>query len=270
MLLSLICLNTLSAFEPNQKDLLDNEKVKIRNIYYKVDQGVSAGRLLDQKMSNLHYTGFGGVLNFGRRAVTPNYIAEWNFLRVNFNYLNPGHGATDVYQPTVGLRYLHLRNLNELGVFQVHAGLQANLFADVRIASRLGNSFLYADIISEVRPQAKFSTSFHLLRQWNFDFSIAVSLIGVGYRFPEYGTSFMLSEDGGAAFSFSEVHILKPSNFGHFTTGIFLSESFGDVLNPNRFRIGYVWDYYSMKGNHELNVNNAVHQLVLEFYFKVN
>ncbi len=268
-------LNVLNAMADDDQDRRDSDNVKLHNVnykhvYYKVDQGISTGIILDQKMSNLHYTGPGALINFGRRVYTPDYIAEWNFLRINFGYLEPEHKGTQVYKPSLGVRYLHLRNLNSRGIIRVHAGLQANLFADVRIAPRLGNSYLFADIIGEVRPQCKLSTSFYFLRQWNVDFSLSATLTGIGIRYPEYGTTFMLSGDGGIAFQPGERHILKLSNFGHVTTGIFLDESFGNPSNPNRYRIGYIWDYYSMKGNHNLNVNNAVHQLVLEFYFKVN
>ncbi len=268
-------LNVLNAAGNDYKNLnntddADLHDVSYKHVYYKIDHGLSTGIVLDQKMSTLHYTGPGALLNFGRRVYTPDYIAEWNFLRVNFGYLEPEHKATQVYKPSLGISYFHLRNLNTQGVISVHAGLQANLFADVRIAPRLGNSYLFADIIGEIRPQCKLSTSFHVLRQWNVDFSLSATLMGVGVRYPEYGTSFILSGDGGVAFQPGETHILKPSNYGHFTTGIFLHESFGDPSNPNNYRIGYIWDYYSMKGNHNLNVNNAVHQLVLEFYFKVN
>ncbi len=269
-MLFFIGLNVIYAKTNNQTDQEKNKNENWRQVYYKVDQGLSTGMVLDQKMSNLHYTGPGGVLNFGRRARTSAYIAEWNFLRINFGYLQPKHEGTQVYKPALGVRYLHLRNLNSLGIFQVHAGVQANLFADIRIAPQMGNSYLFADIIGEIRPQGKLSTNFHLLRQWNVDFSFSATLLGTGIRFPEYGTSFRLSDDGGIAFQSSETHILKPSNFGHFTTGVFFRESFGDASNPNWYRIGYIWDYYSMRGNYNINVNNAVHQLVLEFYFKVN
>ena len=269
-LLVFVIPSTLSAAENKNSEKDNDVAVDLRRVYYKIDQGFSTGRLSDRKMSNLHYTGPGGFINFGRRVNTPNYISEWNFLRVNFNYMKPEHGGTDVYKPSIGLRYIHLRKLNDLGAFRVHAGVQTNLFADIRIAPRLGNSYLFADIVAEVRPQGKLSTGFHLLRQWNMDFSLSATLLGLGVRFPEYGTSFRVSQDGGAAFSRSEAQILKPSNFGHFTTGIFFSESFGDASNPNRFRIGYIWDYYTMKSRYDLNVNNAIHQIVLEFYFKVN
>ncbi len=269
-LLVIITLNISDSWAENQHKNNDDDKEPLHNVYFKIDQGFTTNRILDQKMSNLHYTGYGGILNFGRRVNREDYIAEWSFIRAQFNYSKPLHGATQVYNPSLGLRYIHLRNMDFLGVFDIHAGLQANIFTDMRIAPRLGNSFLFADIIGEVRPQADLSTSFHLLREWNMDFSLSATLIGYGLRIPEYGVIYHLGVDGGIAIQGYENHILTPSNFGHFSTGVFFNESIGDAANPNWFRIGYIWDYYSMRGNHDLNVNNAVHQLVLELYFRVN
>jgi len=269
-LLVFFCLIT-SEISANTSEGQDEQDESIpRQVYFKIDQGLTSSLTMDKKMSNLHYRGFGGILNFGRRAHTQDYIAEWNFLRAQFNLSTPKHENTQVYNPAAGFRYLHLRKLDSLGPFQIHGGGQLNLFTDMRIAPRLGNSSFFADVFGEIRPQAKLSTSFHVLREWNMDFSLSLALMGYGLRIPEYGVIYRLAGDGGVTFQGMERQILTPSNFSHYTMGVFLKESIGDVSNPNWLRIGYVWDYYSMSGNHELNVNNAVHQLVLELYFRVN
>ncbi len=274
LLLLNFCLLTIPGIAPvfsgNPPLAKENPEREWRHIYFKTDQGFSSGRLSDGKMSSLHYTGYGGVLNFGRRVHTQNHISELSFARVQFNQLEPVHKNTQVYKPTFGARYMYLKKLDSIGDFQVHAGAQANVFADFRIAPRLSNSYLFADVFAEFRPQAKLATEFFFLRNWNPEFSIAASLLGYGIRMPEYGTTFRLSETGGSTLQGAETFILTPSNFGHFTTGIFFKESLGDELNPNWFRIGYIWDYYSLKGNHGHNLNNAVHQLVLEFFFRMN
>lgn len=249
----------------------DFELPAARNIYYKSDQGFTWGVLLDQRMSNLHYTGPGGMINFGRRAHTSSYIAEWNFARIQYNYSRPAHKNTIVENPGAGLRFLHLRKLESSGRHDIYAGGQVNVFGNFRMAARLANSFFYADMVAELRPQADVSLgSFFLWRDWNVELSIAAGLIGYTVRMPEYGVSFELDSDGGASIQGYENLLLLPHNYTHLTTGVFIRESFGGYSNPNWFRIGYIWDYYTMAGRHNLNMNNALHQLVLELYFKVN
>ncbi len=239
-------------------------------IYLKIDQGASRGLLLDERMSNLHYEGWGGVLNFGRRAHRPSYIAEWSFARLQFNYSKPAHKNTVVENPGAGLRYRHLKKLDLSESYDFYAGLQANIFGNFRLAQRLGNSFLFADMVGELRPQAEIHVSSHFWsRNWYIELSAAASLFGYTVRIPEYGVSFELAEDGGVKIQGYEQQFLLPYNYAHVTTGIFIRESFGGNTNPNWFRIGYKWDYYTMKGKHSLNMNNALHQLVLELYFRV-
>ena len=242
-----------------------------RQVFLKIDQGFSMNRILDKKMSNLHYYGPGGVLNFGRRVHEKNYTAEWNFARLQFHYSKPAHESTIVYNPAYGLRYMHLRKPGARSFFDIELGGQADLFVNARVAPRLGNSFLFADLIGKIGPRVDLSTSSRFLwREWNVDLSMSAALFGYAFRMPEYGVSFKLSEDGGVKVQGYESQALHPLNYGHFTTGLFIRESFGRRDNPNWFRLGYVWDYYTLGGRHGLNVNHASHQFVLELYFKVN
>ncbi|MFO7923253.1 MAG: hypothetical protein R6U58_06135 [Bacteroidales bacterium] len=246
-----------------------NKKIQY-GVYYKIDQGASWGVLMDQRMSNLHYEGPGGILNFGRRAHRPSYISEWSFARLRYNYSKPAHKSTVVENPEAGLRYFYLRKLLTPRSYAVYAGGEVNVFGNFRMAQRLGNSYLHADMIGEIRPRGdlNFSSRF-LWRDWYIELSAAASLIGYTVRVPEYGVSFELKEDGGVKTQGFEQQLLMPHNYAHVTTGIFIRESFRGESNPNWFRIGYVWDYYTMRGKHNLNVSNAVQQLVLELYFRV-
>jgi hypothetical protein len=244
---------------------------KVKDIFFKIDQGFSLNRLLDQKMSNLHYTGPGGILNFGRRVHAEKFTAEWNFARLQFHYTKPVHESTVVYNPAYGIRYMHLRKLQTASRWHIEAGGQADMFANVRIAPRLGNSFLFADFIGELSPRVDGSASyFFIWKNWDLDFSLSASVLGMAVRMPEYGVSFQLSEDGGVKVQGYEAQLLHPLNYSHIVTGIFIRESFGSTGNPNWFRLGYIWDYYTMGGRHHLNVNHATHQFVFELYFKVN
>ncbi len=239
-------------------------------VYYKIDQGASWGVLMDRRMSNLHYQGPGGILNFGRRAHRQSYISEWSFARLQYNYSKPSHKSTVVENPAAGFRYLYMRKLQTPERYDIFIGGQVNVFGNFRLAGRLGNSYLFADMIGELRPQAKllFPSRF-LWRDWNIDMSASASLAGYTVRIPEYGVSFELGEDGGVRIQGFEQQLLMPYNYGHITTGIFIREKFRGENNPNWFRVGYVWDYYTMSGKHNLNVSNALHQLVLELYFRV-
>ncbi len=239
-------------------------------VYYKMDQGATWGILMDHRMSNLHYKGPGGVLNFGRRAQSYSYITEWSFARLQYNYSKPAHLSTVVENPGAGIRYLYLRKLYTPDRYSLWAGAQVNVFGNFRLAGRLGNSYLYGDLIGELRPQAEYCfNSRFFWRDWNIELSAAASLMGYTVRIPEYGVSFELSEDGGVKIQGYERQLLTPFNYAHVTTGIFIKESFRGESNPNWFRVGYVWDYYTMKGKHNLNMNNALHQLVLELYFRI-
>ncbi len=239
-------------------------------IYYRMDQGATWGTLMDQRMSNLHYQGPGGVLNFGRRAQSYSYITEWSFARLQYNFSKPAHLSTIVENPGAGIRYLYLRKLYTPSRYSFWAGAQVNVFGNFRLAGRLGNSYLYGDLIGELRPQADFGFGSRFFwRDWNIEFSAAASLMGYTVRIPEYGVSFELKEDGGVKLQGFEKQLLTPFNYAHITTGVFIKESFRGESNPNWFRVGYVWDYYTMKGKHNLNMHNALHQLVLELYFRV-
>jgi hypothetical protein len=239
-------------------------------VFYKNDIGVSRVVLLDQRMSNLHYSGFGGILNFGRFSITQRRITEWSFARFQYNNARPGHQNTRVENPGAGIRYMHLRNFLAQQNQNIYAGGQINVFGNARMAPRLGNSFLHADLIAEIRPQADLSLNRRFLwREWNIDMSMAASIAGYTLRVPEYGVSFEISDDGGVKVQGYENKLLTPFNYGHVTTGVFIREFFRGESNPNWFRVGYVWDYYTMKGDHNLNMNNALHQIVLELYFRV-
>lgn len=242
------------------------------DLYFKIDQGFAFGRLLDQKMSNLHYAGIGGVLNFGRRAEHHRYTAEWHFARIQFLLPSPDHGATSIQNPSYGLRYMHLRKLDTaFQRWQLKVGGQADVFTNLRWAPRLGNSFLFIDFVGVVRPRADASLRFELFRRsWNLDMHAAFSLGGYALRMPEYGVSYQLSDDGGVRVQGHESQWLHPFNYWHGTTGLLYRGAFGGEDNPNWYRIGYIWDYYSLGGRHGLNVNHATHQFVLELYFKVN
>jgi hypothetical protein len=248
----------------------ENQRAVQYGIYYKNDQGASWGVVMDQRMSNLHYGGPGGVLNFGRRAHRPSYIAEWSFARLQYNYLRPVHKSTIAVNPGAGMRYLHLRKLFTPGGQGFYAGGQVNVSGNMRFAPRLGNSFMYGDFIGELRPQAELGFNRRFLwRDWNIELSLATSLIGYAVRVPEYGTSYALADGGGTSLNGYEKRFLMPYNYAHITTGIFLRERFRGLNNPNWFRVGYIWDYNTMKGSHDLNMSTALHQLVLELYFRV-
>lgn len=248
----------------------NNRKNVGSGIYYKIDQGFTWGIVKDQRMSNLNYEGPGGIINFGRRAHWPSYISEWSFARLQYNYTRPAHKNTVVENPGIGLRYLQLRELYTPESHSIYAGAQVNVFGNFRLAPRLGNSYLFADMIAEIRPQGEvhFGSRF-LWRDWNVELSMAASLLGYTVRIPEYGVSYELGGDGSVNTQGFEQGFLMPHNYAHLTTGVFIRESFGGVNNPNWFRIGYIWDYYTMAGEHNLNMNNARHQLVLELYFRV-
>jgi hypothetical protein len=239
-------------------------------VYYTADQGVTWGMLKDQRMSNLIYQGPGAVLNFGRRAQWSSFISEWHFVRLQYNISRPSHANTTVANPGAGLRYLQLRRLYTPGTHDIYAGAQALVTGNFRIAPRLGNSYLFADLIAEIRPQAElhFQSRF-LWRDWNLELSLAASMLGYTVRVPEYGVSFELDEHGGTRLQGYEQQWLTPLNYARVSTGVFVRESFRGANNTNWFRVGYLWDYSSMAGGHNLNLNNALHQLVLELYFRV-
>ncbi len=242
-----------------------------KQVYFKIDQGFSYGRFLDQRMSNLHYTGPGGILAFGRHARQDHQIVEWSFARLGYHYARPRHEGTIVNNPAIGVRYMHLWALDSRGAVDFFIGGQANVFGNVRLAPSLGNSFLFSDFVGSVHPQVYAEyVPFFFNRQWHFDFSLSAGLLGYGVRLPEYGTTFQLADDGGSRMLDTERMILRPGNHAHLVTGVFIRESFGGPHNPNHFRIGYVWDYYRISGSHGLNVYNASHQLVLELFFMVN
>lgn len=269
-------LQAREAFESAQGDNGDispspeAERPK-RDVYFKTDQGFSYNRLLDQRMSNLHYQGTGGVLSFGRYVETPNFVSEIGFLRLTFYMALPHHKESVVTAPAIGMKYMHLRKIHNSGPLNLRLGAQLDALANMRLAPMLSNSFLYVDLIAEISPRIDIGYALMLFkREWNFDFSFATSMLGYGLRIPEYGASYQLGTDGSETLANSVSMLLHPGNYNHFVTGIFYKNSFGRAENPNRFRIGYVWDFYTIRGAHDLKTFNAGHQLVLELYFLVN
>ncbi len=242
-----------------------------QNVFFKIDQGFSYGRLLDRRMSNLHYTGPGGVLAFGRYVEAEKYVSELSFARIAVHMAQPGHGGTQITNPSFGLRYKHLRKPKSQGAVNYRLGAQADAFANVRLVPALSNSFLYVDFISEISPRVDVEHTVDFLnREWNFDFTLAVSLIGYAVRIPEYGASYQLGPDGSETLANNVSMMLHPGNYNHFVTGVFLRESFGRPGNPNRYRIGYLWDFHTIRGDHNLKTFSAGHQIVLELFFLVN
>ncbi|HHN48593.1 MAG TPA: hypothetical protein ENN08_06665 [Bacteroidales bacterium] len=266
LMLGLFCIPEATAKNPVMSDELPAGE---RMVFFKTDQGFTLNRLLDQKMSDLLYTGLGFALNFGLRAQGQSYISEWNFVSAEFRLLSPAHKSTEVQQPGIGFSYKYLRQLSPVGIFDIWAGAQARVFTSIRLAPRLGNLSMYADIIAALRPQAALSTSFNLFRTWQMDADFSATILGYGLRFPEYGTIYRIGGDGGISQQEHESQMLHPMNFGHFTAGIFFGETFGGENNPNWFRIGYIWDFYSMSGKHQLNVHKASRQLLPELYFRI-
>ena len=239
--------------------------------FFKIDQGFSYARLLDQRMSNLHYKGPGGMISFGRYVEASNYVSELSFARIAFHMAQPQHNGTEVNNPSLGLRYKHMRKMPGRTAWRYRLGAQAEAFANVRLAPSLSNSFLYVDFISELSPAIDIGYSLVLFeRNWNLDFSFALSLFGYALRIPEYGASYQLGTDGSETLANNVNMLLHPGNYNHFVTGIFYKDSFGRPENPNRFRIGYVWDFNTIRGAHDLKTFTAAHQLVLELFFLVN
>ncbi len=239
--------------------------------YLKIDQGFSKGLLFDQKMSNLHYSGPGGVLSFALHRRTPSHISEWHFARGTFHYSRPHHENSLVYNFSGGTRYVHLRRLDPRGPFRFYAGAQADLTADFRIIPAMGNSFLFANAVGSLQPRMDISYPLLLFnRELHFDFSLAASLIGYNLGFPGYGTSYRIGEDGGSTLQNLESFLTHPGNTAQISSGIFYRHSFGNEYNPNWCRIGYNWDYLRMDGNHDLRLYNVRHQFVLELYFLLN
>lgn len=243
---------------------------KFHHLHFKTAQGVTFNRILDQKMSNLHYTGPGFVLGLGLRHQTPRYYSELALMHFELSSLLPSHQSTNVVQPVAGVHFEHLRNYGRFQGFNLSAGLKAHFFGDFRIAPELGNSYLYMDAIGKISPAANFTRNIFFLREWEVEIGLSAALTGYGLRFPQYGTSYRLDDDGGISLQDAEGHFLHPFNYQHFTTRLFLNESIGGPLNPNWLRIGYIWDYYSLSGKNGLSVYNASHHLVLELYFKIN
>ncbi len=240
-------------------------------VFFKIEQGFSFGRILDQRMSNLHYTGPGAVLGFSRHVQARQYISEIGFARAGFHFTEPAHEGTTVYNPIFGVSYMHVRRMNTDTHVDIYLGGKALVTANARIAPSLGNSFLYADFIAELQPKASIEQDLYFFeRVWQFDYSLAFSLLGYGIRLPEYGASYQISGDGGSALMHSEAGLLHPGNHAHLVAGIFLREPLGGTHNPNWLRLGYVWDYYRVKGKHDLTIYNTNHQLVLELYFMIN
>jgi hypothetical protein len=124
-MLNLLFISTLSL--SGSAAGADDGKNAREGIYYKSDQGITWGVLLDQRMSNLHYGGPGGLINFGRHAYRTSYISEWNFARLMYNYSRPAHKNTVVMNPSAGFRYIYLRKLDTPAGYSVHTGAQANV-----------------------------------------------------------------------------------------------------------------------------------------------
>ncbi len=271
--------NTFQAAEAfllvqNNRGFISPSRVADRPVkdkFFKIDQGFSYSRLLDQRMSNLHYAGPGGMLSFGRYVEAANYVSELSFARIAFHMAQPQHKGTEVNNPSIGVRYKHVRRMPSRTAWNYRLGAKADVFANVRLAPSLSNSFLYADFIGEISPAIDAGYTLVLFeRDWELEFSFAVSLFGYALRIPEYGASYQLGTDGSETLANNVSMLLHPGNYNHFVTGIFLKESFGRSENPNRFRIGYAWDFYTIRGAHDLKTFSAAHQLVLELYFLVN
>ena len=242
-----------------------------RLVYFKINQGFSYGRFIDQRMSSLLYEGPGGGISFGRHVRGQGFISEWTIARVDLHYARPDHGGTLVYNPVFGLGYTHLRGVVAGDVFTTYLGGQTDLYVNMREAPSLGNSFLFADLLVDIRPLVQSSFSFDFIkRPWFIDLSAGVSLMGYAWRFPDYGVSYELGDDGGIIRQQARQMMLHPGNYHRLTTSVHIRESFGGSYNPNWFRLGYAWDYTGLRGDHGLNTGHASHRLVLELYFMVN
>ncbi len=242
-----------------------------RMVAFKIEQGITFGRILDQRMSNLHYSGPGAVLAFSRYAKSDDRISEIGFARGSFHYVKPKHEGTIVYNPGFGLRYMQLKRLKVDAFPDFYLGARIDLAGNARIAPVLSNSYLFADLAFEFQPKIRVAYPVNFFnRDWQVHGSAALTLFGYSLRLPEYGTIFQISEDGGSVTSRAVSGGLHPGNFTHLTTGAFLRTAIGGDYNPNWLRFGYVWDYVRTEDNHNLNTYHASHQFVLELYFMMN
>ncbi len=240
-------------------------------VFFKIEQGLVFSRLLDQRMSNLHYTGPGLSLAFSRYVISPKHHSALSFARLGFQYAQPAHEGTQVYNPAFGLRYMHMRKINARWPFDLYVGGQADAMANIRIIPSLSNSSVFSDMVAELQPKGQIQFIPYLFdREWPIDLSLSFSLLAYGVQLPEYATIFQIGEDGRSRINDADLFLLHPGNYAHLTSGIFWNDSFGGERNPNRFRLGYVWDYYRISGRHGLSVYNARHQLVLQLFFQVN
>ncbi|MFP4064341.1 MAG: hypothetical protein ACLFS0_02405 [Bacteroidales bacterium] len=239
--------------------------------YLKIDQGFSKGLLFDQKMSNLYYDGPGGILSFAIHRRSATHISEWHLARATFQYSRPHHESTLLYNFSGGTRFVYLRRLEPRGAFRFYGGGQVDLTSDFRVIPAMGNSSLFANAMGSLQPRVDISYALLMFdREWNFDFSLAASLIGYNMGFPDYGSSYRIGDDGGISLQNFESFLTHPGNTAQISSGIFYRHSFGNEYNPNWCRIGYNWDYLRVNGNHDLRLYNVRHQLVLELYFLLN
>lgn len=241
-----------------------------RLVYFRIDQGGAYGRLLDQRMSNLHYTGPGGVLGFARHVRQPGKITEWGAIAV-FHYMHPAHKGTTVYNPVAALYTDYLRQLYTRNTPYVFAGFRTEGSVNMRYAPALGNSFLFLDLTGLLQPLLHVEYDpYFLERDWHFDLQVSFSILGYGIRIPEYGVTFQLAEDGGTRIMDGERGLLHPGNHFQMKSGLFYRHSIGGLHNPNWLRFGYVWDYARLNDKHTLNTYNASHRILLQLFFMMN
>ena len=228
--------------------------------YFAVETGLTYSQSQDTRSESSIFDGIGGRLNLIYSSQTPKGLHEVDLAGGQFAFLSPPHDESQIQNWRADINYHYLRNFRSLAQDKIMwriGGAFTGVY-NFRWNTRLSNSGVAWDGLASLGLASHWSGKLKIPWEGAWDYRLTLPLASYVNRLPTYS----LSSDG-MDHSFAPIGKLT-----RILSEIGISQNLGRNT-PNRIRLSYTWDFYSLNESeiHDLHVAN--HQLLVAFLVKL-
>ena len=214
----------------------------------------------DTRMESSVFDGIGGRIQLVYSSQTPKGLHEVDMAAGQFAFLSPPHDESTIQNWRGDLNYHYLRNIKSLAQDKIMwrlGGAFVGTF-NFRWNTRLSNSGVTWDGLGSLGIASHWSGKLNILREGAWDYRFTLPLASYVNRLPTYS----LSSDG-LDNSFAPIGKLT-----RVLSEVGISQKLGRN-SPNRMRLSYTWDFYSLNESEIHDVRIANHQLLFVLLIKL-
>ncbi|MEM6633371.1 MAG: hypothetical protein AAF694_27105 [Bacteroidota bacterium] len=228
--------------------------------FFGVETGGIYSQVQDTRMQSSVFDGIGGKLNLTYISETPKGLHEVDLAGGQFAFLSPEHDESQIQNWRADINYHYLRDFRRLANDKILwrlGGAFTGLY-NFRWNTRLSNSGITWDGLASLGVASHWSGKLKIPREGAWDYRITLPLATYVNRLPTYS----LSSDG-MDHSFAPI-----GTFTRILSEVGISQNIGRN-SPNRVRLSYTWDFYSLNESEIHDVRVATHQVLFVFLVKL-